>query len=194
MSQAPNNPFDTQPQQLGQPAQQGSNTWLWVLGIIGGLMLVGGLVCCGSIFYLGSKATGFVAEQIVEQYADDPILVEKIGTITSSDMNITETGAESQKDEDFTAMVLDISGDKGSGKLIQRTNIRTNEITVTLVMDNGEEFELASVDEFAGFGEELEGLEELESMEEEIGIEAGVPESDAPLEDTPEATAETTAE
>ena len=165
MSQTPRNPFDSG-DQFGQPAQKSSNTWLWVLGIIGGIFLVGSIACCGLMYYGWNQASGLIAETVIQEFADDPIVVEKIGTITSSEMNFREAVNESSKNNDVAAMVFDISGDKGSGKLIHRTNNKTGEVTVTLVMENGESFELSVADGFEDFGMELDGLEEVEAMDD----------------------------
>lgn len=171
MSQTPRNPFDSGADQFGTPAKKSSNTWLWVLGIIGGIFLVGAIACCGLAYFSWSKASGFIAEEVVKEYSDDPVIVEKIGTITSSEMNLGDAMTESSKNQDSTALVLDIRGDKGSGQLIHSTNQKTGEVTATLVMENGESFELSIVNEFEDFDAELEGLEDIEAMDEEIGFE-----------------------
>ncbi len=170
MSQAPNNPFDTGNNQLGQTAQQGSKTWVWVLGIIGVIFLVGALVCCGGVYYMWNQASGLVAETMVEEYGDDPVVVEKIGEITDTNFNLGATGTESSKDEDITAIVLEVTGDKGSGRLIQRTTMSTGEVSVVLVVD-GEEFPLDVVDEFEEYADVIDGFEEFEAMDEGISIE-----------------------
>ncbi|QEF96064.1 hypothetical protein Mal15_00900 [Stieleria maiorica] len=175
MSQAPRNPFETAPDQFGQPARKSSNTWLWVLGIIGGVFLFGTILCCGAMYFAWDQAAGVLAEVAVEEYADDPIVMEKIGTIQSSQMNLRDAMKESTKDESITAMVFEVQGDKGSGKIIHRTNNQTQEVTVTLLLDSGEAFELDAFDEsFDGFDAELEGLEDQESINEEAAeMEAG---------------------
>ena len=178
MSQAPRNPFDTGPDQIGQPAQKSSNTWLWVLGIIGGVFLIGGGICCGVGLLAWNKTTGFIAETVVEEFADDPIVVEKIGTITSSEMNMGETVNESSSDESVTVMVFDVRGENGSGRIVHRTNQMTGEVSAKLVMENGEEFDLEISDDDGDDGDagnELEGLEEMETPEEvvETVLESG---------------------
>ncbi|WP_182866030.1 hypothetical protein [Stieleria mannarensis] len=175
MSQAPRNPFETAPDQFGQPARKSSNTWLWVLGIIGGVFLFGTILCCGVMYFAWDQAAGVLAEVAVEEYADDPVVMENIGTIQSSQMNLRDAMKESTKDETITAMVFEVQGDKGNGKIIHRTNNQTQEVTVTLVMDSGEEFELdAFAETLDGFDAELEGLEELESVNGEVpSVEVG---------------------
>jgi hypothetical protein len=180
MSRTPHNPFETAPDQLGRPAAESSKTWLWVLGIIGAVFLFGAVLCCGLMFYAWDQASGVIAQVAVEEYADDPILKEKIGTIQSSEMSLREAMKESTKDETITAMVFTIEGDKGRGKLVHRTNNQTQQVTVKLVMENGDEFDLEVRDTSGEFETEPEGEGELEENSE---LEApGKPESIAPGE------------
>ena len=185
MSRTPHNPFETAPDQFGRPAAKSSNTWLWVLGIIGAVFLFGTVLCCGLLYFAWDQTSGLIAQVAVEEYADDPILKEKIGTIQSSETNLREAMKESTKDEAITAMVFTIEGDKGRGKLIQRTNNQTEEVTVKLVMENGEEFDLEVRETYGEFETEPEGDGELDGP--------GEPESSVPGETQmePEETAET---
>lgn len=163
MSQAPRNPFETDTQPLGRPAEKSGNPWLWVLGIIGVVFLVGAIACCGVMYFAWDSASGVLAEVIVQEYADDPVILEKIGVITESEMAMREAITESSKNEDEAFMIVIVKGEKGRGKIVQRTNQKTGEITVTLVMDDGQKFDLEIVDELSDFADELEGLEEMES-------------------------------
>lgn len=163
MSQAPRNPFETDTQPLGRPAEKSGNPWLWVLGIIGGVFLVGAIACCGVMYFAWDSASGVLAEVIVQEYADDPVILDKIGVITESEMAMREAITESSKNEDEAFMIVIVKGEKGRGKIVQRTNQKTGEITVTLVMDDGQKFELEIVDELSDFADELAGLEEMES-------------------------------
>ncbi|WP_372898998.1 hypothetical protein [Stieleria sp.] len=191
MSRTPHNPFETAPDQFGRPAAESSKTWLWVLGIIGAVFLFGAVLCCGLMFYAWDQASGVIAQVAVEEYADDPILKEKIGTIQSSEMSLREAMEESTKDETITAMVFTIEGDKGRGKLVHRTNNQTQQVTVKLVMENGDEFDLEVPEMFSDFETELEGDGELEENGELA--EPAEPEPIAPAETEvePEVTAET---
>lgn len=183
MSQAPRNPFETDTNQLGRPAEQGSKTWLWVLGIIGGIFLVGAIVCCGGAFYVANQATGLVAEAMAEEYANDPVILENIGKITESQMAVREAIAASSNDDNEGAMIITIQGDKGSGKIVYRTNNKTQEVSVVLIMDDGQQFDLAvaeETDELDAFADELEGLEEMEAIESttDDAVESDTVESD----------------
>ncbi|MEO1529103.1 MAG: hypothetical protein AAFX06_27095 [Planctomycetota bacterium] len=180
MSQAPNNPLEQSYQQQPQPQSGGggggSNTWLWVLGIIGGLMLVSAIACCGLVWYGGSQFSNFVADAVMEEFKDDPMVVEHIGEITSSDMDFGEAMRASQNEDNVAVMIFNIEGDKGSGKIVHRTDNNSGEVTATLVLDNGDEYPLSVFDD--DFGDDFdmdinieEGVEEMPSLEP--GVEAG---------------------
>lgn len=170
MSQTPNNPFDTQPNQFGGQPQQpassgGSKTWLWVLGILGGLFIVGSMVCCGVIYYGSSQISSLVAEAAMEEFQNDPAVQEHIGTIESSEMNFSEAISESAKDPNVAVVVFGVTGDKGSGKILHKTNNETQELTVTLVMDDGTEYPMEAADVFDELNDVEDEMRELEEME-----------------------------
>ena len=120
MSNNPNNPFDVnQPNQgyaQGGPVQKKSNTWLWVLGILGALGVVGALVCCGGSFFAYKAGTGMIAEAFKEQLSGNPVIEEHIGTIDSMNLNLSATGEYGQSSPG--SMAFDISGSKGSGTIL----------------------------------------------------------------------------
>lgn len=122
MSNNPNNPFDTnQPNQgyaQSGPPPKKSNTWVWVLGILGALGLLGALVCCGGMFFAYRAGTGMIAEAFKEQLSGNPVIDEHIGTIESMSMNLTATTEYGQSTPG--AMAFDISGSKGSGTIVIR--------------------------------------------------------------------------
>ena len=171
MSHAPRNPFESAPDQFGQPAQKSSHTWLWVLGIIGGVFLLGGMLCCGLMFYAWNQTSALVATEAVKEFADDPTFVEKIGTVQSAEMNLGEAMTESTKEDAVSAMVFDISGDKGSGKIVLRTNDQTGQTTAKLILSNGQEYDLEMTNEFEDLDAELEGLEDMEAEDDLPTIE-----------------------
>lgn len=181
MSQTPNNPFDTQPNQFGHPQQTaqssgGGKTWLWVLGILAGMFMLCALVCCGFLWYGTNELAKIGGGVIVEQYGDDPVVVEHIGEIKSSKMSISEMASESSKDDDIIALVVEVEGDKGSGTIIQRTDTATDEETAVLIMKDGTEHALTTVADTSEFDEiesAMEGLEEIEAMEENADSESG---------------------
>ncbi|MCO8125366.1 hypothetical protein NHH03_26745 [Stieleria sp. TO1_6] len=161
MSRAPNNPFDTAPQQ--PPPQKSSNTWLWVLGTVAGVFLLSGVICCGAIWYGAQRVTGVMADAAAEEFKDDPVVVEHIGGNITSEMNIREGLEASAPDEGVTTMVFQLRGDKGSGKIFYRTNANDGTATAKLVMENGDEHELQIPDEFDGVEDELDGIEQMEA-------------------------------
>jgi len=186
MSQAPNNPFDNPPEHE-QQRQSGSNTWLWVLGILGGLFLLTALICCGAIYFGSQRIGGFIAETAVEEFRDDPVIQEHIGEITSSNVNFGEAIKQASEEGDSGSMVFDVSGDKGSGKIIIRTD-NQNQNSAVLQMDDGTEYDLDLPQSLGGGADaatdaqetpptgETEATEETEATGE---TEAGDPAEDA---------------
>ena len=120
MSNNPNNPFDdNQPGQgyaQNVTPQKKSNVWLWVLGTIGVLGVVGALVCCGGGYFAYQAGTGMMAEIFKEQLSGNPVIEEHIGTIESMSMNLGATSANAEKSPGSIA--FDIGGSKGSGTIL----------------------------------------------------------------------------
>lgn len=175
MSQTPNNPFDTQPNQFGHHQQSpkasgGGKTWLWVLGILAGMFLLSALVCCGVIWYGTNELAKFGGEAVVEKYGNDPAVLERIGDIQSSKMILTEMASESNKDDEIIALVVEVEGSKGSGKIIERTNTITDEETAVLILSDGTEYALEAVadEDMQDIESALEEFEDFESMDENL--------------------------
>ena len=168
----PNNPFDNQ-NASNQPKK--SNTWLWVLGIVGGVFLIGAIICCGLVYFAASKGSEFVAEAVIEEVRDNPVILENIGEVTESSANLSEAWAESTKEENIATLVIDVKGDKGSGKIYHSTNNATQELSVKLVMDDGSEFPIEMTDEYDEeldeLGDALDGLEEMEATDNAESLE-----------------------
>jgi hypothetical protein len=108
---------------------------------------------------------------MAEQFASDPVFVEKIGSITETEMAVGEAIAESGKNENEGAMIVIVKGDKGSGKIVYRTNSESGEVKASLIMDDGDEFELQVPDEMVEYTDELESLEAMEATGENEAIE-----------------------
>ncbi|KAA5541012.1 hypothetical protein FYK55_19120 [Roseiconus nitratireducens] len=168
MSQAPNNPFD-EPQRYGEQPKKSSNTWLWVLGILGGLFLLSSVICCGVVYYMSSEFSGFIANAAVGEFQDDPVIQEHIGQITSSDTNFGDAIQQSSDNQGVTTMVFDVTGEKGSGKIVLRTDQKTNKTSAVLQLDDGTEYDLEVPEQFGGVSAELEELEEMESQPQPTG-------------------------
>jgi hypothetical protein len=122
MSNRPDNPF----QQGGpgtmyadrQPKKSGSNVWLWVLGIVGGLIVIGALVCCGVGYFGYQAATNMLAEAFKGQLQGNPVIVEHVGEIESLKLNLTKTQEQAQSSNGM--MAFDLVGAKGSATLLIR--------------------------------------------------------------------------
>ena len=128
MSNNPNNPFDDNPPNQGYaqgaPPQKSSNTWLWVLGILGALGLVGAVVCCGGSYFAFRAGTGMMADAFKAELADNPVIEEHIGTIDSMSMNLGKTSEYGQSSPGSIA--FDISGSKGSGTILIKQETRAD--------------------------------------------------------------------
>ena len=112
MSNNPNNPFDSNQATPGYadggaPPKK-SNTWLWVLGILGAIGVVGALVCCGGSFFAYKAGTGMMAEAFKAQLVGNPVIEDQIGTIDSMNMNLGKTSEYGQSSPGSIA--FDISG------------------------------------------------------------------------------------
>ncbi|TWU43117.1 hypothetical protein Q31b_21540 [Novipirellula aureliae] len=149
---APRNPQSTfssgqlPPHQL--PPKK-SNPWLWVLGTLGVLTIVGGLVCCGGGYYLFQMAQGMIGDQIKNQVAEDPTIQEHIGEIASIKMNYSQTAAAIEEKPD--AIAFDIAGDKGTGVLVVQQDKSVPGETYALrsaelILPNGDRHQLIPAD------------------------------------------------
>ena len=121
MSNRPDNPFQQSPPGTmygDQRPQQGSGAkvWLWILGTIAAIMVIGALVCCGGVFLAYRAGTGMIAEAVKTQLSANPVIVEHIGEIESLDMSLTKTGEFAESSGG--AVAFNISGPKGSGTLL----------------------------------------------------------------------------
>ena len=122
MFNRPDNPF----QQGGpgtmyndqQVKKSGSKVWLWVLGIIGGLTVIGALVCCGGGYFGYQAVTNMIAEAYKSQLQGNPVIVEHVGEIESMKLNLTTTQEQAQSSGGM--MAFDIVGSKSSATLLVR--------------------------------------------------------------------------
>ncbi len=117
MSQTPPpNTFGNSPYQspkFGAPQPQRSSTTkilLWVLGIFGGLGLLS-CGCCTGIFYFGMSV---LSNEVETEFGSHPLVVEKIGTVSSISFNFSATGALGEDN----LLLFDMVGDKGQAKII----------------------------------------------------------------------------
>ncbi len=118
MSNRPDNPFQTSgPGTMhGDRQPKKGNVWLWVIGIIGGIMVLGALVCCGGTFFAYRAGTNMLAEQFKNQLSGNPTIVEHVGDIQSMSLNLSETST--QAESSGGALAFDVVGSKSNATLL----------------------------------------------------------------------------
>ncbi|GAA5510126.1 cytochrome c oxidase assembly factor Coa1 family protein [Novipirellula caenicola] len=179
MSMPPNDPFETNPNSrfaTPQSTPSESNTWKWVLGIILGVCVVGGLVCCGGIYFMFNMGKGMMADMVKQEMSANPVIQEHIGEIQSIELNLAATGEAGQDKPGVLA--FDLVGSKGSGVLeIKQDRNQSGEAmtihSAELVMPDGTRYEVMSdLDSFEDqidTGIEIDaGSAELDHSESEI--------------------------
>ncbi|WP_372725529.1 hypothetical protein [Novipirellula sp.] len=176
MSMSPNDPFETNPNSRfagQQPPPPQSNTWKWVIGIILGVCVVGGLVCCGGAYFMFRMGQGMMADMITQEVAANPVIQEHIGEIQSAELNLAATGEAGQNEPGTLA--FDIVGSKGSGVLEIKQD----------PSNNGNGISIRSAELVMPDGTRYEVISDLESFEDQIdtGFEM---DADSPALDQPE--------
>lgn len=147
MSNQPNNPFESSGERFGQPPQKKSNVWLWVIGIIGGFIVVGALVCCGGLYFTYQAGKTMLAESIRTELRGNPVIEENLGEIQSLEMNLGATGQQNQGQDGPDVLVFDAEGSKGSGQIAVRPDQAGGFTSAELILPDGERIELESSDE-----------------------------------------------
>ncbi|MCI0356870.1 MAG: hypothetical protein L0211_00085 [Planctomycetaceae bacterium] len=90
------NPYSNPPG-VGAPPPRKSNTWLWILGIVG-VLGIGTLICCGVGGYaLFSVGMGAVTQELKNQVAGDPNVERHLGEIKNLSIDVMATGTETEK-------------------------------------------------------------------------------------------------
>ena len=114
----PNNPYGASSTQ--QPPAKKSNTWLWILLGVGGVLILGCCGCFGAISFFGKGALdagmGMVAEQIKPGLNADPVVQEHLGEIQEMSWDLMATG-EASKGDGPDKVVWDVKGSKGEGQI-----------------------------------------------------------------------------
>jgi hypothetical protein len=110
---SPVNPY-ANPPGFGAPPPKKSNTWIWILGIIG----VGGLLvcgCCGGLSWWGfSQGTQMMAEFAKQEVQDHPKIQEHLGGISSASMNFVKSTTETEKHgTGANILVIEVKGNNG---------------------------------------------------------------------------------
>ena len=109
MSNYPNSYQSPRPYPPPPKSSSGKIVWI-ILGVMG-VIFVLGCGCCGAVFYLVMKVD---AQQMAASVKNDPNVQRELGGIETCKINWSETWEE----ESDTVYVYDVSGPKGSGKLI----------------------------------------------------------------------------
>lgn len=160
MSNRPDNPF-----QHGGPGtmhgdqqvrKSGSNIWLWVLGIIGGMTVVGALLCCGGGYYGYQAVTNMIAEAYKSQLQGHPVIVEHVGEIESLTFSLTQTQEHAESSDGM--MAFDLVGSKGSATLLVEQESEgdgTGIETAQLVMPDGNRYDIPLDDYGDDFGVDM---------------------------------------
>ncbi|MCO6459502.1 MAG: hypothetical protein J5I93_29670 [Pirellulaceae bacterium] len=107
---------------------------LLVLGLGGGLVL---LVCCGGMGFLSWTGMKMAGQQMAAKVQHTEAVQEHIGDIQSSTINFTATTKAQQESGNSQAIVFDLKGTKGNGKLIA-TAQGENLLDATLELPSGE--------------------------------------------------------
>jgi hypothetical protein len=120
----PPNPYANLGGSFGQaPPPKKSKAWIWILGIIGGVVVLG-CGCCGvGTYWAYSLGMNMIAEQTKQEIQGRPEVQEHIGTIESATPDLFAGVQETQKKgakPGESHLVVHIKGNKGSGDVIGR--------------------------------------------------------------------------
>jgi hypothetical protein len=122
-----------------------SNTLLYILLGVGGILLVSCLGCGGLVYVFGTQGMKMVTAKIQPQVQADPVIREHIGEIKEFTWSITSFAKEYEKNSprhEGRDVCFEVKGDKGEGLVmcrIDNTNPQNQRITnAELVLPNGE--------------------------------------------------------
>lgn len=185
MSTGPNNPFETNQQDPlpGTPVQpkKGKSVWLWVLGIVGGLGLLGLIVCCGGAYWGYNKSTQMVADELKGKLAGNAVIEEQIGEISTVAVNLSAVIEEAKKQQEAggegapPSLVFDIEGSKGSGRILMKEDPGQSS-EVDLVMSDGSRFTIPLDSPLFQAGDAVMAEpEEFDEMDIDLGEPTEVP-------------------
>lgn len=207
---SPDNPFDRPghaPHQVGGPSPQQpkSRVWLWVLGTVGVLVVLGAVVCCGGGYFAFQGVKGMLAQAVRDEVRGNPVIDEHLGPIESVEFNTWATAEEQQETPD--ALVYDVEGSKSSGTLVVHPEPGGDPQSISsivLVLSDGTRHQVKPLDADANGSDEPthsndaadpaapeppKGPSESEPAEAEQA-ESGQAEADASAEEAGEADAE----
>ncbi len=106
-------------------APKKSNTLLYVLLGVGGILLVSCVGCAGLLVVAGTKGMSLVTAQLKPQIQADPVVREHIGEIKEMNWSITSFAKEFEKNQarhQGRDACFEVKGDKGSGLIMGKLN------------------------------------------------------------------------
>ena len=107
------NPYSNPPG-VGAPPPRKSNSWLWILGIVGvlGLAMV---ICCGVGGYFAFNAgMSVVTNELKNEVAGDPNVQQHLGEIKNLSVDLIASGEEAEKrGHGAQVLVINAQGSEG---------------------------------------------------------------------------------
>lgn len=120
-----------------------------VLIVVGSLMLVGLLGCCGmmALAYFGFNSG--LNQELRPQLAENPVIQEELGEIESISFDFGETMTAAQSRPGESVMSCEVTGSKGSGTVVIEVNQGGDPemIPVLLKTSDGREISLLPSDD-----------------------------------------------
>lgn len=139
--QPPPGQFGNAPGQF-PPAKSGGSNVVKILLIIGAVLLVGFLVCCGGCYAFMQFGSSQVGNQAKSQYGSSAPVVEHIGSDPTCTLDFWASAEESQKRGGDEVLVFKVKGDKGEGVIIAGQGGGNNLTDGILRTSDGQEFDL----------------------------------------------------
>jgi hypothetical protein len=107
------NPY-ANPPGVGAPPPRKSNTWIWILGIIG-VLGIGMVVCCGvGGYFMFNVGMGVVQNELKNELASDPNVGRHLGEIKNLSVDLIASGQETEKrGQGAQVLVFNAQGSEG---------------------------------------------------------------------------------
>ena len=136
----PYQPYPVPPDPYRRP-KAGASPWL-IVGVIGGVVGLGALICCGGCGVLMWFGKGAMETEVANQLRDHPDFQQHIGEIQEFKYNLTASGAEPEFDVD----VYEVVGTRGRGTVTVRTRMEDDGSSTVLWakirLDTGQQVEI----------------------------------------------------
>jgi hypothetical protein len=137
---SPYQPYGASPDPYARP-KAGTSPWL-IVGIVGGVMGLGVLVCCGGCGVWMYFSFEVMETEIANQLRDHPDFRQHVGEIKEFKYNWTASNAE----PDWDVEVYDVVGTLGSGTVTVRTRMESDGYSTVLWakirLDSGQTVEI----------------------------------------------------